>query len=123
MWLISTLNTEVGLLHLHQRLENSNLFLFLKGGLAGGYREWLPAGYLVYSLYHVNEASPYPFGVEYIISMWKINVEDLIFTEFPSRWYSVSLSFISLISLFLLLNSFNPHAPTLECVNIVKAET
>ena len=68
-------------------------------------------------------ASPSPFGVEYIISMWKINVEDLIFTEFPSRWYSVSLSFISLISLFLLLNSFNPHAPTLECVNIVKAET
>lgn len=41
-----------------------------------------------------------------------------MFTDCPSRNYSVFLSLISLILLFHLLN--NSNSPTLECTSLVK---
>lgn len=46
----------------------------------------------------------------------------ILFTEFPSQSCSVFLSFISLISLFFLLNNSNPYASTIESVNSVKLD-
>lgn len=45
---------------------------------------------------------------------------DKLFTEFPYQCCSVFLRLISLMSLFLLLNKSNPHAPTLEHLSFVK---
>lgn len=49
-----------------------------------------------------------------------MNGGDSVFAVFPFQCRSVLLTFISSISLFLLLNTSNPHSPTLECVNFVK---
>lgn len=48
---------------------------------------------------------------------------DFSLSEFPSQCRSVFLFFISLISLLLLLNSSNPHTPTLEQMNLVKSRS
>ena len=65
-----------------------------------------------------------------IVSSLPFWVEVYKHAENKCRWFSVpwiSLlvlpcsSFISLISLFFLLNNSNPHTPTLEHVNVVEA--
>ena len=43
-----------------------------------------------------------------ILACGKQTMVDLVFTEFPSLCCSVFLSFISLVSLFLLLDNSNP---------------
>lgn len=56
-----------------------------------------------------------------VFQIGKINVGDLLFSEFPSKCYSVFLLFISLISPFHLFNNSNPRASTLKHANFVKA--
>lgn len=45
-----------------------------------------------------------------------------VLTECSSQCCSVFLSLISFLSLFLLPNIFNPHTPTLECMNLPRLE-
>lgn len=75
----------------------------------------------VYFLYHVNDICclPLPFWNE--IYKWKIKVGGSVLTEFPSRCCSMFLLFISLVSLFFLLNNSKPHAPTLEHASSIEA--
>ena len=61
------------------------------------------------------------FGLGYIKPMKNKTWADPVFTRLPSRLYPVSLS-ISSVSQFILSNTSNSHAPTLEHTNLLKLD-